>query len=423
MESGISRKTESRFTGKKIVIIGGGFGGLQVALNLEKGLNGKDFQITLVDKREYHLFTPNLYEVATAEEELATVSQIKKSITLPFKDLLQGKKIEFVQGAVTMVEAENNLVKLASKSISYDYLVLAIGSQSDYFNIEGAQKYSLPLKDFTDALRIRNNIEFVISSQKYSINQKNIRIIFAGGGYTGLELACEMKGLIDYLSWKYQIPRNKIEIEIIEGSSKLIPGFDDRLSADAYERLKDLGIHIRLSSRIVKVDEYFVWLDSGEKVAYNTLIWTAGVKANPVTCSRVFNLDRKDRICVNKFFQVEPYQNIFAIGDLANMTGVNGQPVPCTAQDAWAEAKYLADALPLLVKNQRPKPFQNHKHGFIVNLGGKWAIVDYNLLYVKGFLGAVIGQFAHLRYYISVVGLWGGIKWLLFQEDIFSRND
>lgn len=411
--------------GKNIVIVGAGFGGLQTALNLEKRFKFyKDVSITLVDKRAYHLFTPNLYEIAASEEELTSLEQVKRSITLPLKEILKNKKINFIEALVEMVEPEMKQIKLAGKNISYDFLILALGSQSDFFGIEGADKYSLTLKSFSDALRIRNQIEFVISAQKYTTIKKTVRIVFAGGGYTGLELATELKGLVDFLAWKYQFPREKVEIEIIEGSSKLIPGFDDRLSEDSYQRLQDLGIRVRLSSRIVKVDGHFVELNSGDKIAYDALIWTAGVKASPMVCSIKINLDNKDRFCVNEYFQVENHTNIFAIGDLASITGKNGKPVPSTAQDAWAEARYLAYALPYIMENKRPpKKFANKEHGFIVNLGGKWAIVDYGPIYLKGYLGFVINQLAHLRYYFSVLGIWKGLSWLLFQEKIYSRND
>jgi NADH dehydrogenase len=135
-------------------------------------------------------------------------------------------------------------------------------------------------------------------------------------------------------------------------------------------------------------------------------------------------LDKKGRLPVNGFFQVQNHDNIFALGDIACVTGINGQPVPGTAQDAWDQAKYLAYALPFILKNQKPpKQYKNKKHGFIVSLGGKWAIADFGHFYLKGYIGYVINQLAHLRYYMSVVGIWKAIKYILFQDEIYGRND
>ena len=410
---------------KNIVIVGAGFGGLQTALGLEKKFkNNKDITLTLIDKRDYHLFTPNLYEAATAEEELVSIEQIKKSITLPFSDILAGKKIKFIKAEVKSINPEDKQIILAGKTIAYDYLVLALGSESDYFNIPGAKENSLTLKDLPDALRLRNAIDFAISSQRQDINKKNIRILLAGGGYTGLELAAELKGLVDFLAWKNSYPREKIEIAVIDGNSKLVQGFDDRLSEDAYERLQELGIRVHLSSRVSGVDANFIELLSGEKMAYDVLIWTAGVKGCAFHTTAEMALDRRGRLPVNKFFQVENHHNIFALGDLACVIGTNGKPVPGSAQDAIDQAEYLAYALPFLMQNKQPiKSYKNKEHGFIVSLGGKWAVISYGRFYFTGLIAYLADQFAHFSYYASIVGWWKALRCVVFQVEMYSRND
>lgn len=408
----------------KIVIVGSGFGGLQAALRLEEQLGKTDAEITIIDKRDYQLFTSNLYEVAASEEELTTISQMKKSVTLPIREVIAGRKIKFLQKEVKEIFPQDKKITFTHGETAYDYLIMAIGSQSDFFNIAGAEKYSLTLKTLPDALRIRNQVEFEVQSHQMDASKKTVRIIIAGGGYTGLELVAELKGLVDILAEKYAYPREKIELVVIEANNKLIAGFDDRLSIDAYNRLKELGIRVNISARISEVDEHFVFLMSGEKIAYDVLVWTTGIKASHMECSLEMKLDGKGKICVNEFLQSERYPEIFALGDIASILDSQKRQVPATAQDAVHEGRYLAYALPYILKNQKPpRVYSPKKHGFIVALGGKWAIMSYNGIYLTGFLAWVVDQAAHIRYYASVVGWFKAVKYVVFQMEVYSRND
>lgn len=412
-------------TEKHIVILGAGFAGIQSAIALEKQLNSNsNIKITLVDKRDYQLFTSNLFEVAASEEELVSIEQIKKSITLPISEILFGKKVNFIKKEVKeILPAEKKLV-FENGELKYDYLVMALGSQSDFFNIKGAKEYSLTLKSLPDALRIRNQIEFALQSRQMDINKKVVRIVIAGGGYTGLELAGELRGLINILSLKYSYPKEKIEIKVIEASNKLIPGFDDRLSIDAYNRLSYLGISVSVSAKITEVDNHFVFLETGEKLAYDCLIWTTGIKATDMYFNISMNLDMKGRILVNEYLQSKNFPEIFALGDNACILDKNNHPVPATAQDAIHEARYLTKSILSFMQNKLPnKTYIPKKHGFIVSLGGKWAIMSYNGVYLTGYLAWVVDQIAHIRYYTSVVGLIKAIKYVVFQVGLYSRND
>ncbi|MFA5990918.1 MAG: NAD(P)/FAD-dependent oxidoreductase [Candidatus Doudnabacteria bacterium] len=409
----------------KIVIIGGGFGGLRTALDLEKQFKkDPNIQIVLVDKRDYHLFTPNLFEVATADEELTTIKQIKKSITLPFAEILAGKKIQFVQGECLNIDSAQKKVQLPGRTLLYDFLILASGSESDYYGILGAKEFGLPLKTLSDALRIRNKIEFVFQAKALDFTKKNLHFAIAGGGYSGTEVAGELKGLLDFLAWKYNYPREKIEIVVVEAANKLVEGFDDRLSIDVYNRLQELGVHVRISSRISKVDQNFIELMSGEKLAYDALIWTAGVKGVSPECINGLSLERKSRVCVNQFLQAKNLDNVITIGDTACVIGIDGKPVFGSAQNAIDQGKYVAQVLPYLMKNKKPPyVYKNKPHGFIVSLGGKWAILDYNNFYFKGFIAYFMKTLANFRYFASLIGIIKAIKLTWFDTELYSRND
>jgi len=409
----------------KIVIIGGGFGGLKAALDLEKQFKkDSNTQIYLVDKREYHLFSPNLFEVATSDEELVSVKQMKRSVVLPFSEILKGKQIKFVQGECLSIDSARKKVNLVGRFLDYDFLIMASGAESEYYGILGAKKYGMALKTLPDAFRIRNRIEFIFGSHSLDFTKKNLHFIVAGGGYTGLEIAGRLKSLTDFLAWKYQYPRQKIEIVVVEAASKLVEGFDDRLSFDAYNRLQELGVHIRLSSRISGVDQNFIELMSGEKIVYDALIWTTGIKATAPNCGNQLMLNRQCKIHVNEFLHAQGLENVFAFGDVANVSGSDGKPVPGSVQEAINQGKYVAWAMSYYIKNKRPPvPYKNKQLGFIVFLGGKWAILDFGNFYIKGFMAYVVGKLAHLRYYVSLVGWFKALKYIVFQSKMYSRND
>ncbi len=409
---------------KNIVILGAGYGGVVAARGLAKKYAGDAaVSITLIDKRGYQLYAPNLYEIATADEELTEVLELEKSISIPLQEVFNGLKVNVVTAEITHINQAEHCVLAGTTKFEYDYLIVALGSQTDYFNIRGAAQFTLPLKTLPDALRIRNQIEFAIQAHRLDVNKKNVRFIVAGGGYTGVELVAELAGLVNILCWKNAYPREKVEIVVVEATSKLIPGFSENLSSDALARLEDLGVHSMLSSPIIGVDEHFVSLLNGDLLQYDVMIWSTGVRASAIPFSLPMQMDRKGRVLTDEFLRSKEYQNIFVIGDCACVLNSDGVTAPPTAQDAIAQAEYLVSALPLLAKNQRPIPYHGQKHGFIVSMGGKWSVLSIHPFYIKGWLAYVVHQCVHLNYYRKVVGWGNAFKYIRLQEREYSRND
>ena len=409
---------------QNIAIVGAGYGGVLTALGLSKKFkNDPSVSITLIDKHNYQLFAANLYELATAEEEFVTMAQLKKSITIPLKEIFQTTKVRLVTAEVTEIDQRHKTLTAGISKIPYNYLVVATGSESDYFNIEGAEKYSTPLKSLPNALFIQNKIEFAIGAHRLDVNKKNIRIVVAGGGYTGVEFAAELSGMISIIAFKNQYPREKIDLVIVEAMPQLIPGLNDRMSKDALFKLKEQGVRVMLSSPIFRIDEHFVELVSGEKMEYDVLVWTTGVKAKSLPFLEPIASDRKGRLNTNSFFQVEKYEDIFAIGDCACVLNKDGRPAPPTAQDAIEHGEYLVSAIPLIMQNKKPAAYVGVKHGFIVTLGGRWAILSFEPFYIKGVFAYVARELAHVNYYRKVVGIWKAIKYVWFQVDLYGRND
>ena len=162
---------------------------------------------------------------------------------------------------------------------------------------------------------------------------------------------------------------------------------------------------------------------SGERLPYDVLLWTGVRMGNSSFLGGQFDLDQKGKVKVNRFLQTHSHSEVFAIGDLANVIDSSGQPAALSAQDAWNQAQYLAAALPKIMQNQRPLPYSPARHGYIVNVGGKWAIMSYQGFYLKGFLAYVVDRLAHLHFYAFLVGWWKAAKYVFFEMSVYGRND
>jgi NADH dehydrogenase len=424
-ETNMSFENKLIMGGKKVVIVGAGFGGLQAAVRLEKNLRGfKDVSITLIDQHEYHLFAPNLFEVASSEEEFTSLRELRKNIALPFRDILKGRNINFIHGRAVSINQKDKSVVLEHQKVPYDYLILAAGSVTDYFGIEGAEANSLPLKNLVDAFRIRNQVEFLFQDQQMQMTKRQLTFMIAGAGYTAVEFAAELAKLVDILCWKYSYPKQKTRIIMVEAMQSVIPGLDERLSRDALRRLQDFDINVMLNQRIMEVKKGQVIFMHGEVAAFDALIWTTGIKARTITGTETLSLDRKQRIQVDEYLLASGTDHVFVLGDMACvMNKEKAAPVPPTAQDAEHEGLYLADALPYYLRNQKPPAYKPLSHGFIVNIGGKWAILKVGKWYVKGWTAYVVDKVAHFIYYKSLIGTPKAIKHVYQESELFGRND
>ncbi|MDE2312445.1 MAG: NAD(P)/FAD-dependent oxidoreductase, partial [Patescibacteria group bacterium] len=406
----------------KIVICGAGFGGSNLALDLEKRLRGdKNIQITLIDRQDYQLFNPALYEVATAEEELVSLNQLKHGIALPLRRLLVGRKIKFIQGQISSINRADRKVLVGSREVEFDYLVLALGSQTEYFKVQGAQQFSLPLKSLNDAFRIRNAVGFAVQAHQYDAQKPYVRLVVAGGGYAGVEIAAELAKLADILAWKNSHPREKIEVVVVEAANQLLPGFGDQASKDIHRRLLDLGVKIRLLSPIFKVERNFINLVDGQRLAYDVLIWTTGVRARDCFLDAACECNKRGQLLTDEYLRVSGQTHMFALGDMACTPSIAA--APATAQAAVAEAKYLAKALPVWMQNKKPAPFRPKSNPFIVSVGGKWGVFKSGGFYFTGFGPHLLRLGANIRYFAGLIGWLKAVRLVMFEEKIFSRND
>jgi|SRR5579872_1436533 len=407
---------------KTVVILGGGFGGVNTAALLAKKIGDKA-RIIVVDRQNYQLYHPGLYEVATSEEEFTTIDQLKRSIALPLKQILP-KTVEFIQGEVELIDQSAKTVTVSGNRINFDFLVVALGSIVDCFGNRGLEHHCIHMKTLKDALYLKNEFEAVVEQYRMDLNKKMLRFLIGGGGFSGVELAAELHNLVKIISWKYHYPPEKIEILVVEGGPQLLPGLPKDLSEKIYTRLKMLGIEIRLNNLITEVHSGHVKVSTGEVINYDLLVWTGGVRAVKVPFKNPVRLDPKDRIIVDQYLRAPGYENIFAIGDNALILDADKRPVPGNATQAVWHGEYVAGYIVDKILDQPPKVFKPKNFGYIIAVSGKWAAMELPSHFkVFGFFGWLAHRYADFRYFKRFMSVWDANKLAWFDTEMYVRND
>ena len=383
---------------KRVVIIGGGFGGLKLARKLAK----QDFQVVLLDKNNYHQFQPLFYQVATAGLEPSAIS-------FPFRKVFQQLDNVFIRLVeVTAVNKEESLVESSIGDISYDFLVVAIGADTNFFGNANIAANSLPMKSIAEALAIRNkilqNYEDALSISDAQEQQAYMNIVVVGGGPTGVEVAGTLAEMKKHILPKDfpELQFDKMQIHLLEASPKLLANLSEKSSEKSKKYLDALGVKVTLNARVKDYDGEHISMEDGSSINTKTLIWAAGVIANTLKGIPSEALVRGNRIKVDRFNKVEGCDNIFALGDVAFMTEeayANGHPQ--VAQVAMQQGENLAQNLVRIAQGKELKPFTYKDLGSMATVGRNLAVVDLPFMKTQGFFAWLIWMFVHL---MSIVG-------------------
>ena len=379
----------------KVVIVGGGFAGLNLAKKL---IRNDDFQVTLVDKNNYHFFPPLLYQVSTSFIEPSNISY-------PFRRMFQKKaNFRFHLGCLTNIDTENNIVETDTGDVEYDGLVLAMGTETNYFGMENVKRNALPMKSIDDALNIRNhiliNLEKVVRLSNCPEREKLQNIVIAGGGPTGVEVSgmlAEMRKNI--LRKDYPELKNlRGNIYLIDASPTLLGPMSQKSQQEAHKVLKDLGVKIILDTAVKDYDHGLVMLANGETIPAATVLWTSGVIARKVPGIPAESIGRGRRIIVDEFNKVKGTENVYAIGDICYQTTDPENPGghPQLAQVAIQQGKHLAENLERLREKEPMKPFRYHNKGTMAIIAKYKAVVDLPRGFFKGFIAWLVWLFIHL---------------------------
>lgn len=398
---------------KKIVIVGGGFAGVDFAKQLS---NNPDFEIILVDKNNYHFFPPLLYQVATAFIETT-------NITYPFRKMFQNKKnIRFHYGTFLKVNASENTIDTDSGSLGYDYLVLAMGTETNYFGIENVKANALPMKTIDDALHLRNmillNMEKAAQTENEAERLKLTNIVIAGGGPTGVELAgmiAEMGNKIVTKDYP-EMQESKGKIYLVNSPANVLNVMSVSSQLDAKKTLEKLGVILKLSTSVKDYTDQKVQLSNGEVIDTPLLIWTSGVIAREVKGLPENCTGKGRRILVNGYNLVNGTNNIFAIGDMCLQFEDENYPQghPQLAQVAIQQGKLLAKNIKNMLVLKPLKNFQYKDRGSMAIISKYNAVVDFPKLFFSGYFAWLIWLFIHL---IPIAGFRNKVKifynWLI----------
>lgn len=383
---------------KKIVLIGGGFAGMEMA----QQLRNKDVELLLIDKQNHHQFQPLFYQVACSMLE-------PSSISFPFRSMYQGtKNMQYRMATVERIDTENKTVITDSCSFPYDELVIAIGCKTNFFNNSEIEKHALTLKSTQEAIQIRNhilaNFETVLSKSEEE-REEYLNIVIVGGGPTGVELSgsfAEMKSKIlpkDFTFFDF----SKLNVILVEGSPNTLNAMSDNARKKSREYLEKLGVKIYTDTVVQNYDGHVATLSSGETIKTRNLIWAAGVTGNQIQGLENATYVRGNRMKVNRFNQVDGYENIYAIGDIAYMeTPIYPQGHPQLANVAVNQGKNLAKNF-LRGDNQISwKEYEYKDLGSMATIGKNKAVVDLPKWKFSGFFAWLVWMFLHLMLILPV---------------------
>ncbi len=391
---------------KKVVVVGGGFAGINFIKSMSKNQN---FLITLVDTNNYNFFPPLLYQVATAFIEPTNISY-------PFRRMFQQKEnLRFHLGSLIRINQESKTIETDTGIISYDYLVIALGTETNYFGMEQVKKNALPMKSITDALKMRNHIlltmECAVRSTDPLEKAKYLNIVVAGGGPSGVEIAGMLAEFGQNIAVKEypEIPNLKAYIHLVDSSPTLLGPMSKMAQDEAYQVLNKLGVQIKLNTTVKDYFDGQVLLGDGTTISTNTLIWTTGVIGRELPGIQAEVIGRGRRVIVDEFNAIKDTTAIYALGDIALQTSdekfPNGHPQ--LAQVAMQQGVLLAKNFERMVAGKPLKPFIYNDKGSMAIIAKYKAVADLPSFSFKGFFAWLIWLFIHI---IPIAGFRNKVK-------------
>ena len=385
---------------KRVVIVGGGLGGLELAFKLVDD----DFQVVLVDKNNYHQFPPLIYQVASGGLE-------PSSISFPFRRLFQGRKDFFFRMAeVQSVNTAEKTIQTTVGEIEYDYLVLAAGAKTNFFGNKDIEATTLPMKSVSEAMRLRNtilrNLELAETEDDPVRKQALMNIVIVGGGASGVEIAgavAEMKKNIIARDYP-DLDSSQMHIYLVNAGDRLLAGMDPVSSKRAERDLKDLHVHIRQPQFATEYKDGILKTSAGLEIPAQTVIWVSGICANTIEGVPAESVGHAGRLLTDRFCLVKGLQDVYAIGDLSLIEGDEEYPLghPQLAQVAMQQAKTVAKNLKAVLKGKEVKPFRYKNLGVMATIGRNHAVAEISGRKFGGFPAWALWLIVHLR---SILGV------------------
>jgi NADH dehydrogenase len=387
---------------KHIVILGAGYGGLLTAVTARKYLNRADAKITVVNKYPTHQIITELHRLAGG-----TIGE--KAISMPLEKLFKGKDIDLIISEVTSFSVDNKEVKLADGStLTYDALVVGLGSTTAYFGIPGLEENSMTLKSVAEANKIYNHIEDRIRAYAETKNEADATILIGGGGLTGVELVGEIVDHMPKVAKGYGVDPKELKIMLVEAGPKILPVLPDHLIERATTSLEKRGVEFITGMPVTNVAGNEIELKDGRKIVANTFVWTGGVQGLPMVGESGLAVDR-NRATVNSYLQSSSHNDVFIVGDSAVVFPPGGgRPYAPTAQNAWQMGELVGYNLFAFFNEKSMEEFSPINSGTLASLGRKdgVAIVGGNETPLKGLPATLMKEASNIRYLTHINGLF-----------------
>ncbi|WP_201982651.1 NAD(P)/FAD-dependent oxidoreductase [Hymenobacter rubidus] len=386
----------------RVVIVGGGFGGLELAKTLAEA----PVQVVLIDRQNYHTFQPLLYQVATAGLD-------EGDIVSPFRKILAPQpNFYFRLAEVTSIDTTEQVVETTIGKVRYDFLVVATGAEPNYFGDAAMAKNSIAIKSVEEALELRNsiltNFEQALQLGDHEAINSLLDFVIVGGGPTGVEIAGALSELRTHVFPKdyRELDFKEMDIHVVQSGPVLLKGMSANASAKSLEYLQELGVQVWLETRVKSYDGYTVTLSTGQQLIARTLIWAAGVTGAPIQGLRADCLVPGNRYLVDGYSRIHGYENVFAIGDIALMkTAAYPDGHPMVAQPALQQGRRLGQNISRQLNGQLMETFEYHDKGAMATIGRNHAVADIKLFgreyHLDGFIAWLAWSFIHV---ISLVG-------------------
>lgn len=385
---------------KRIVIVGGGLGGLELAFKLVDD----DYQVVLIDKNNYHQFPPLIYQVASGGLE-------PSSISFPFRRLFQGKKDFFFRMAkVESVNTDKKIINTTVGEIDYDYLVMAFGAKTNFFGNKDIEATTLPMKSVSEAMRLRNtilrNLELALTEEDPARKQALMNIVVVGGGASGVEIAgavAEMKKNIIARDYP-DLDSSQMHIYLVNAVDRLLSAMDPVSSKRAERDLKELHVHIRQPQFATEYKDGILKTSAGLEIPTQTVIWVSGICANTVEGFPAESIGHAGRFLTDRFCRVKGVKDVYAIGDVSLVEGDEEYPLghPQLAQVAMQQAKTVAKNFTAMSKGKELKPFKYKNLGVMATIGRNHAVAEISGKKFGGFPAWALWFIVHLR---SILGV------------------
>ena len=376
---------------KPVVVLGAGYGGITATLRLAKLFrNHPDYQVHLADRHPYHLLETRLHEAAARRAE----------VTVPILGLLKKRKVLFHLAEILKIDLETRKVICLDQEIPFHYLVIALGSKTNFYDIPGLKEYALELKSFHDTLKIRDQIERMFAKAAGIADpvqrKPYLTFVIGGGGLTGVELAAELSEFIEELSLRYRMNPSESNLILIEVSSSILPNLKENLIQRTKRELIEKRVKTLESTRVMEMKPGLVIIQPGQPIQAHTLIWAGGIRISSLMQASGLETGLLGRIVVDEFLRVKNYPQVYAIGD--NALAINpktGQPVPAAAQFALQQGRLVANNIYAEVTGKQRKPYKPKVLGEVISLGrhlsvGWLALPGERRLGFIGFLASLL---------------------------------